>query len=235
MRTLAILPMKSFDAAKQRLAEALPRGSRQALARAMFGDVVAALRRCRRLEGAIVVTADHQAAAAASADRLEVVWDHAQAGQSVAAELGIAHALQRGAERVVLVPGDVPMLEPADVDGLLDRCEAAGLSAGIVPDRHGSGTNALVLAPPDALRPSFGPDSLERHVEAAREAGLEHAVEPVRSLGLDLDTPDDLLALVATMERGRGPAPLTRGAVRQLERFGRMPRSTPAQASAVEV
>ena len=229
MRTLAILPMKSFDAAKQRLADALPRGSRQALVRAMFGDVVASLRRCRRIEGAIVVTGDSQAAAAASADRLEVVHDHLSEGQAPAAKLGVARAMERGAERVVMVPGDTPLLEAADLDRLLDRCEARGLAAAIVPDRHGTGTNALVLSPPDAIGPRFGPGSLELHAAAAREAEIPHAVEPVRSLGLDVDTPDDLMAAVAALERHRVPAPLTRGAIRQLERFGRLPESREPQ------
>jgi 2-phospho-L-lactate guanylyltransferase len=224
MRTLAILPMKSFDAAKARLAEALPPGSRQALARAMFGDIVATLRRCRRLEGVIVVTGDTQAEAAASADRLEVVRDHVQQGQSHAAELGIGRALQRGVDRVVLVPGDTPMVEPDEIDHLLDRCAEAGHGVAIVPDRHGTGTNALVLTPPDALRPSFGPGSFERHIAAARAAEVAHAVEPVRSLGLDVDTPEDLAALATGLERSRTHAPLTRGAVRQLERFGKLPR-----------
>jgi 2-phospho-L-lactate guanylyltransferase len=223
MRTLAILPIKSFGAAKQRLCNAVPPGSRQALAQAMFGDVLAALRRCRRVESVVVVTADSQAEAAARADRFAVIRDETQDGQSAAASLGIQHARAAGFDRAVLVPGDAPLVDPAEVDRLLDRCEAAGTAVAVVPDRHGTGTNALVLRPADAIAPAFGPDSLERHVAAAREAGLAHAVEPVRSLGLDVDTPEDLVALADALERRRGAAPLTRGAVRQLERFGRMP------------
>jgi 2-phospho-L-lactate guanylyltransferase len=232
MRTFAILPMKGFGAAKGRLAEALPPGSRQALARAMFGDVVANVRRAQRLEGLILVTGDTQVAAAASADGLDVVRDPLEQGQSAAAELGIARAVQRGAERVVLVPGDTPLLDCDELDGVLDRAEVQGLGAAIVPDRHATGTNALVLAPPNALRPSFGPGSLERHVSEASAAGLANAVESVRSLALDVDTPDDLATLAVELERGRSLAPLTRGAVRQLARFGRLPRP-PANGSSV--
>ena len=59
----------------------------------------------------------------------------------------------------------------------------------IVPDRHGTGTNALLLAPPDAIAPAFGPGSCARHADRARRAGHEVAVEPLDSLGLDVDTP----------------------------------------------
>jgi 2-phospho-L-lactate guanylyltransferase len=65
----------------------------------------------------------------------------------------------------------------------------------IVPDRHGTGTNALLLAPPDALEPSFGPGSCRRHAQLARRAGIAHVILPVPSLALDIDTPEDLTEL----------------------------------------
>ena len=82
----------------------------------------------------------------------------------------------------------------------------------IVPDRHGTGTNALVLAPPGAIRPAFGEGSCVRHVAAAREAGVPYAVEETPSLALDLDTPADIVAftraLAAAPGRGRRTAKL---------------------------
>ncbi|MGH3993293.1 MAG: hypothetical protein ACRDSN_12640, partial [Pseudonocardiaceae bacterium] len=101
-----------------------------------------------------------------------------------------------------------------EVAGLLARHR----SVSIVPDRHGTGTNALVLAPPDAIAPSFGPGSLERHVAAAETAGVAHAVEELPTLMLDVDTRDDLAALTTALAGRRGQAPSTRGALRQLER-----------------
>ena len=74
----------------------------------------------------------------------------------------------------------------------------------IVPDRHGTGTNALALAPPDAIEPSFGEGSCARHVAAAREAGVPFGVEELPSLALDLDTPADVVALTMALERDAG-------------------------------
>ena len=218
MRTIAILPMKSFDAAKQRLAALLGAGSRHALAQAMFSDVMAALRRTRALDAIAVVTADHEAEASVRGESVLVLDDDARAGQSAAALIGIRHALAAGFERVLLVPGDTPLLDPAALDDLLARCERDRLDAAIVPDRHGTGTNAVLIAPPDALDPSFGPGSLERHVESARAADLQHRVEPVESLMHDVDTPADLADLAAILALERGVAPRTRGALRQVER-----------------
>jgi 2-phospho-L-lactate guanylyltransferase (CobY/MobA/RfbA family) len=76
-----------------------------------------------------------------------------------------------------------------------------------------------VICPPDAFEPSFGPGSLERHLQAAREADLSHRVEEVESLMHDVDTADDLAALGEELERRRGVAPRTRGALRQFDRL----------------
>ena len=87
----------------------------------------------------------------------------------------------------------------------------------IVPDRAGTGTNALLLHPPDTFTPSFGPGSLERHMEAARGAGIRFRVERVHSLMHDVDTPDDLADLGVLLDERRGVAPRTRGALHQLD------------------
>jgi 2-phospho-L-lactate/phosphoenolpyruvate guanylyltransferase len=218
MSTIAILPVKSFGAAKQRLAAALGAGSRQALAQAMFSDVMASLRRVPGLDSVVVVTADRVAESAALGERVRVLRDTLQAGQSAAAQIGIEYAQASGFDRVLLVPGDTPLLDPGEVAALMRRGLDEGIGALIVPDRHGEGTNALLLSPPDAIEPSFGPGSCERHVAAARAAGVACAVERVPTLALDVDTGQDLELLAATLEGRRGHAPSTRGALRQLDR-----------------
>ena len=218
MSTIAILPVKSFGAAKQRLASALGAGSRHALAHAMFSDVLASLRRVGGLDAVAVVTADRTAESAALRAGVQVLEDTEQAGQSPAANVGVRYARARGFERVLLVPGDTPLLDPAEVAALLRRGREEALAVVAVPDRHGQGTNALLLDPPDAIEPSFGPGSLRRHLEAAAAAGVAHAVARLPTLMLDVDTPADLAELAAVLERRRGQAPSTRGALRQLGR-----------------
>lgn len=217
MRTLVVLPIKSFGAAKTRLGNLLGTGSRRALAQAMSSDVLGALRRARGVDVIAVVTGDPLVQSAAAGSAVTVLPDAHERGQSAAAQIGIRHALESGFDRVLLVPGDTPLLDPAEVDALLARSEESGVEAVIVPDRHGEGTNALLLTPPSALEPSFGPDSLARHRAAAEAAGLNFTVERVPSLEIDVDTPDDFAELGAALLRRHGSAPLTRGALRQLE------------------
>src|SRR4051794_11331562 len=185
MRTVAILPVKRFGHAKQRLTGGFP--DRPGLAAAMVADVLDALYAVPQLDGVIVVTAQ---AVSARTDVL-IIHDPVEAGQSAAASLGIAEAVARGAQRVLLVPGDCPALDPAEVSALL----ALDGDVVIVPDRHGSGTNSLVLTPPDVIKPAFGEGSFERHRRLAAAAGTSSVVGGARSLELDVDTPDDLAAL----------------------------------------
>ena len=230
MRTIAILPVKSFGAAKQRLAGAFGSGSRQALAQAMFSDVLASLRHIAGIDAIAVVTGDRVAEAAAQGERVLVLRDSEQAGQSAAAAIGIRYAIASNFERVLLVPGDTPLIDPREVGDLLARSAQQGLDVVIVPDRHGVGTNALLLRPPDAIQPSFGPGSLARHEAAARAAGGSFEVAAVPSLEHDVDTPEDLAALASLLEGRRGKAPVTRGALRQLDRS--RAGSVPAAVSA---
>jgi 2-phospho-L-lactate/phosphoenolpyruvate guanylyltransferase len=194
----AVLPVKRFDAAKQRLA-GLDEGQRRELAGAMVADVLEAIGKARAIERLIVVTGDPIAQELASEADAEVVPDPEDAGHSEAALAGIARAEVEGAERVVLLAGDCPLLDPRELDRLLTG--VPGNYVGIVPDRHGTGTNALLLSPPDAIAPAFGEGSRDRHVEAARQAGIPFAIEPLPSIELDLDTPADVIALTRELER----------------------------------
>ena len=220
MRTLAIVPIKGFDVAKQRLSGSLASGGRRSLAQAMFSDVLGALRRTEGIERIAVVTADIGARALASGDGMVVLEDDACAGQSAACAIGIRYALEQGYERVLLVPGDTPLLKPPELDDLLARAERDGLAAAIVPDRHGTGTNGLLIAPPDAFDPSFGEGSLERHVAQAGERSLAFRVEALPSLEHDVDTPGDLAALWAVVDESRRGAQRTRGALTMLDKAG---------------
>jgi 2-phospho-L-lactate guanylyltransferase len=207
MRTAAILPVKRFPLAKQRLGESIADSLRVNLAHAMVGDVLSALRDCPAVDATIVVTCESSVAAAARYIDAIVVEDTAEDGQSAAAELGIARALQEGFERALCVPGDCPTLDPAELCGLLEQ-ETTGVV--IVPDRHGSGTNGLLLAPPDAIGPSFGPDSRARHERLANDGGAICRVVRPASLLLDIDTGDDLAVLRERLAGERVRAPRTR-------------------------
>jgi 2-phospho-L-lactate guanylyltransferase len=214
MRTAAVLPVKSFGRAKQRLEAAVGQPDRAELAAAMLADVLAALGGVPRIDDIVVVTAEPRAAAAARDAGAHVVDDPVEAGQSDAAARGVGAAVALGAERVLLVPGDCPALDAREVGRLLADFPAAGVV--IVPDRHGSGTNALLLTPPAAIAPSFGPGSFARHAALGAAAGAGVRVAHAPSLELDVDTPGDLAALRSALAALPDAAPRTRALLERL-------------------
>ncbi|HEV2753740.1 MAG TPA: 2-phospho-L-lactate guanylyltransferase, partial [Solirubrobacteraceae bacterium] len=183
-RTAAVLPVKRLDAAHRRLEHALSSGARRALAEAMASDVLVALERSDRVHEVVVVTPDPAVQAIARSQGARVIDESPEAGHSRAALLGVA-ALDGGVDRVLLVPGDCPLLDPAELDALLDRPVPPGGEVLVVPDRHGTGTNALVLAPPRAIEPAFGGGSRARHERRATDAGVACEVREPGTLVLD--------------------------------------------------
>ena len=223
MQATAIIPVKRFKEAKQRLLEALDRPQRAALVRAMLSDVLGAATGAKHLERVVVVTSEGRAERIAlqHARRvrtpIEVLREPTDRGHSQAATLGIVRAKALGAGAVALLPGDCPLLESAELDAALDRMHPGRVT--VVPDRHGTGTNALLMAPADAIGPAFGPGSRARHADRAARAGHEVAVEALESLALDVDTLEDLETVAAVLDSARERASATAAA---LERLGRI-------------
>jgi 2-phospho-L-lactate guanylyltransferase len=209
MRTLAVVPVKRFHLAKQRLSAELSAEFRQALAEAMIADVLTALAACRAIEATLVITNEPTVAALAQAHGAAVIADPHESGQSAAAAVGQARAVAEGYDRALLVPGDCPAIDPDELRGLLGEGRP-GKTVVIVPDRHGPGTNALLLSPPDAIAPTFGPGSCRRHQERAAAARAFCRVAQVPSLLLDVDTPRDLEVLREALEIRSGHAERTR-------------------------
>ena len=106
------------------------------------------------------------------------------------------------------MPGDCPLIDAGELRELAGRAES--LDVAIVPDRHGTGTNGLALAPAGGYEPQFGPGSCARHVEQAIAKGMVHEVIRVPCLELDVDTREDASALADALAQHPGRAPRTR-------------------------
>jgi 2-phospho-L-lactate guanylyltransferase len=206
LQTTAILPVKGLKTAYQRLEPVLTHEQREQLAESLYLDVLAKLRRSRRIDQVLVVTSDLSVERRARWFGHQVLLQDEDSGHSEAAIAGARAAIEAGSDRVAMLPADCPMLEIEELDAYLGPSPQAAL---IVPDRHGTGTNALVLSPPDAFEPAFGPDSCARHVSRARAAGISFALQKIDSLAIDLDTPEDMAELRDRLLLDPGPAPRT--------------------------
>jgi 2-phospho-L-lactate/phosphoenolpyruvate guanylyltransferase len=218
MACAAILPVKRFGNAKQRLRESLGAGARQALASAMFADVLGALSHSSLIDTVLIVSGEREVSDLALEREVVLIGDETEKGQSAAALTGIARAAALGYDSALLVPGDTPLLDPLEVDTLISNAAVSDLEVVIVPDRHGHGTNAVLLDPSGPFQPQFGPGSLERHTEQARDRGLRFEVQAIPSLAIDVDTGEDLAELRRAFDAHHGRAPRTQGVIRQIER-----------------
>jgi 2-phospho-L-lactate/phosphoenolpyruvate guanylyltransferase len=213
LHTTAVVPVKGFSSANGRLDGLLSSEERPRLAEALFLDLIVKLPRSRCIDDVLIVTADASVARQAGWFGHKVLKQEADEGHAEAAAAGARVAMADGAQRVAMLPVDCPLLEMDELDAHLGRSPRTAL---IVPDRHGTGTNALMLNPPDLFLPAFGPDSCARHVSRARATGQSFALEAVESLATDLDTPEDFTLLRDSLLLDPQPAPRTAKVLWQL-------------------
>ena len=184
----AVVPIKGFDAPKQRLADVLSPDERGSLAEQMLRDVLAAL---IDLDGVLVISGDERALNAARWQGVRVLRERQPGGYSAAVRQAGEVLAAEGVTAMMHVPGDVPLITREEVARVADL-EVAAPAACVVPSRDRDGTNCLALWPPDLFQPSFGPDSFNRHCQIARDSGVEPAILELEGFALDIDTPDDL-------------------------------------------
>jgi 2-phospho-L-lactate guanylyltransferase len=213
LHTTAIVPVKGLSLANGRLNGLLSEAERTRLAEALFLDLIVKLPRSRCIDDVLIVTADAWVARHAGWFGHKVLMQSGDDGHAEAAAAGARLAMADGAQRVAMLPVDCPMLDTDELDAHLGRSPRTAL---IVPDRHGTGTNALMLNPPDLFLPAFGPDSCARHVSRARATGQSFALEEVDSLAIDLDTPEDFTLLRDRLLLDPQPAPRTAKVLWQL-------------------
>jgi 2-phospho-L-lactate/phosphoenolpyruvate guanylyltransferase len=194
----AIVPVKTLVQAKQRLAGSLPLEARRRLMLVMLRDVLATLANVEGLGPVVVVTPDAQVAELAEDCGARVLRELQAEGHSAAAVAGLAHAAAHGAERALTLPADAPLVTPAEVARLIDAADTgAGARIVLAPSHDRDGTNAVLAAPPDIFPLRFGPGSFARHLAQAQEMALTCRVVELAGLGLDVDEPRDLQAVLA--------------------------------------
>jgi len=199
-RVVAIVPIGALENAKSRLGGSLDAEERRDLVDAMIERTLGATTATQAIAETLVVSPDREALA--QADRLGARTMR-QRGQGLNAGIREARddAIAGGADAVMILPIDLPLVSPAALAQLVAPLGVVGERPLVVlaPDRHHRGTNGLLLAPPDAIEPSFGGDSRAAHEACARDAGARY-VELDGPLSLDLDTPDDLLLVESLVD-----------------------------------
>lgn len=200
----ACLPVKSPVNAKQRLRQFFSPMQREALARAMFEDVLTEALKVKGIDRLVVVSNDAQVLVVAAGAGAIVLPEREQRGHSVSADWAVAECMRRGARTVMLIPIDVPLVRAKEMESLLAASsELKAPSLVVVPSEDGTGTNAMVRTPPDVIASRFGPGSLAAHIGQAEARGIAVRVMRPEGLTLDIDEPGDVTIFLEKNPAGR--------------------------------
>ena len=199
MNVSALIPVKGFRNAKQRLSPLLGAADRELLAEAMFRDVLGNVIKARGLDAAYVVTGNDKVAEIAAALGAEVVREQAETGETNAVEFARLELKSAGCEAVLIIPGDMPLVRAADIEQVLAQVPPATTPpfALLIPSHDRMGTNALLLAPPDIIKLRFGYDSFSHHMGQIAAQGLPLRFIENERIALDIDEPKDLERFLA--------------------------------------
>lgn len=190
----AIVPLNVLKKSKARLSRHLNAVQREQLTVAMLKDVLSALRETRRVHSVLVVTADKTAREITKNFGATFLWEGKRRGLNKGVSLALKKVQSEGAKAVLVLHCDLPFLKSREIDKFLNQAE--GHAIAITPSKDGSGTNALFLKPPQAIRPVFGKNSFRRHLALAKKRGLPYKVMRFRGMSFDIDNPRDLAQLM---------------------------------------
>jgi 2-phospho-L-lactate guanylyltransferase len=191
MTIWAIVPVKPLRRGKSRLAGALSEDERAELNQSLLQHTLQILTDVKELEQVLVVSRDPRALTIARQNGARTVREDGQPQLNTALTRATVVAKVHATRGVLILPADLPLISREDVLTLMGRAVDPPVVV-IAPDRHGKGTNALLICPSGLIEYDFGENSFQRHCERARQAGARLEIVELPSLGLDLDLPEDL-------------------------------------------
>jgi 2-phospho-L-lactate guanylyltransferase len=218
----AIIPVKEFDGAKDRLSGLLSPHERLVLAATMLADVLNAVAGCRHLAGVMIVTIDPNATVLGKRIGARIVTEGARDGHTGSVNAGRRILAAEGRGGMITMPGDIPAVRASEIDAVL-AAHLAAPSFTISPAHDDLGSNAVVCSPPEQVALRFGDNSYFPHLDAARRQGIEPTVIRQPGIAMDIDHPVDL-ALFLRLPQSKGTRTRTLldelGVPARLERLG---------------
>ncbi|MEW6093342.1 MAG: 2-phospho-L-lactate guanylyltransferase [Chloroflexota bacterium] len=191
MTIWAIVPVKPLRRGKSRLAGMLTEDQRTRLNRYLLEHILTVLNEVPEIEHTLVVSRDPAALALTREIGGRTVLENGAPQFNTALKRATAVATMHGAHAVLILPADLPLIKAADIKKLLERGKKPPVVV-IAPDRRENGTNGLLVNPAGLIEYGYGPGSNHRHAERAAEAGARVELVPSKTIGLDLDLPEDL-------------------------------------------
>ena len=189
-----LIPVKNLKFANERLSSVLSQEERTVLAYAMLKDVFSSVAKSSLADKVAVVTLDRKAMLMADECGFVIIDEKEQKSESSSVDYALKICKDLGAESVLVIPGDAPLITEDDIDFLLNKVKDHPHVI-LVPSGDKLGTNAILRKPPDVLESMFGHDSFKKHIDQADEKNVSYEIYEVKNLALDIDEPGDIDAL----------------------------------------
>lgn len=188
----ALIPVKSLDTAKSRLAEHLTLNQRETLVLDMLHHVIQILRQSELFEQISVVSPDTRVLERAQSWGAQALIEE-QHGHNPSLHAAALKEKASGTTALLTISADLPLLCISDIRCLIEQSRQHQVV--LAPSHEGTGTNAILMRPPLAIPYLFGPNSLQRHLQAARQRQLSSTLVHSPGLASDIDTIEDLREL----------------------------------------
>src|SRR5690606_17854836 len=204
MKIFAIIPVKKFENGKTRLSPLLSADDRIHLSGLMLDDTLSALAEAKSLQydNIVVVSGDRRAEEIASRRGARFLREDRETGVNSAVELAERYCTSQGADATVVIPQDLPLLDPYDIDMACNMAENEQHCIVICPSLRYDGTNLLLRKPPAAIKTCYDNDSYEAHIKSANRSGMPVKLYLSKRLMVDIDTPEDATQLAKEAVQG---------------------------------
>jgi 2-phospho-L-lactate guanylyltransferase len=206
MNTFAIVPVKTFENAKTRMSSVLTLRERVSLSRFMLEDTLRVLQRVSRLEKTVVVSNDISADEIAAKYRARFLREKKESGVNAAVALANTYCIKGGAESTIVIPQDLPLLDPAVVRSVCELTDGHQECIVICPSLRYDGTNMLLRKPPSVISTFYDNNSYWNHIKAASASGIPTKIIRARQFMFDIDTPEDAKEIAMDLKGGESSA-----------------------------
>jgi 2-phospho-L-lactate/phosphoenolpyruvate guanylyltransferase len=197
----AIVPVKPLRRGKSRLAGILNESERTELNKYLLGHILDTIKSIPEIEQILVVSRDPAALALARNHGARTLLENGMHHLNVALTRATLVVQKYATHGVLIIPADLPLITPEDLRMMMEKVHNPPVVV-VAPDRHGEGTNALLISPPGLIEYDFGTGSFKRHCDRAHKAGARLEICELPSLALDVDLPEDLELVSSELDQG---------------------------------
>ena len=197
MKTLAIIPVKTFSQAKTRLT--LSKIQKELLCKIMLEEVLRTISKSKSIDNIAIVSKDEDAMKLSKQFGALQIYDNDQ-GVNTAISLADEYLSDKRYDCSVIFPQDIPIMEPSDIDNLLSFLKSS-ISVIVVPSLQFNGTNALVRCPADIMETQYDRGSYSYQLRASRTVTQNVSVAFIRRIMLDIDDNSDLQYMIKQNEK----------------------------------